>query len=65
VRILAVLTEMPVMTKTTCAACECNLDDNPIKVKIRGRTVEVCCVDCARKLKEADAAVQPGASPRA
>ena len=52
------------MTKRTCAACDCDLDDDLTKVKIRGRTVEVCCTDCARKLKEADAAVQPDASPR-
>jgi ribosome-binding protein aMBF1 (putative translation factor) len=41
------------MTATTCAACDCKLDGNPIKVKIGGKTVEVCCDDCARKLKEA------------
>lgn len=37
----------------TCAACDCELDANLIKVKIGGKTVEVCCGDCARKLKEA------------
>ena len=42
------------MTKKTCAACDCELDDNPIKVKLGGRTVEVCCEDCAAKLKEAE-----------
>jgi hypothetical protein len=41
------------MVETTCAACDCKLDVNPIKVKIGGKTVEVCCDDCARKLKEA------------
>jgi ribosome-binding protein aMBF1 (putative translation factor) len=42
------------MTIRTCAACDCELDGNPIQVTIRGRTVEVCCDDCATKLKEAD-----------
>jgi hypothetical protein len=41
------------MVETTCAACDCKLDVNPIKVKIGGKTVEVCCDECAQKLKEA------------
>ena len=41
------------MIETTCAACDCKLDRNPIKVKIGGKTVEVCCDECAQKLKEA------------
>jgi ribosome-binding protein aMBF1 (putative translation factor) len=41
------------MVEKTCAACDCKLDANPIKVKIGGRTVEVCCDDCAQKLNEA------------
>lgn len=41
------------MTAKTCAACDCKLDANLIKVKIGGKTVEVCCDDCAQKLKEA------------
>jgi ribosome-binding protein aMBF1 (putative translation factor) len=41
------------MAGSTCAACDCKLDVNPIKVKIGGKTVEVCCDECARKLKEA------------
>ena len=43
------------MTAKTCAACDCELDGNPIKVKLAGRTVEVCCEECADKLKEAHA----------
>lgn len=43
------------MTEKTCAACDCKLDANTIKVKVGGRTVEVCCEDCAKKLKEAQA----------
>lgn len=41
------------MMEKTCAACDCKLDANPIKVKIVGKTVEVCCDECAYKLKEA------------
>jgi uncharacterized protein YwlG (UPF0340 family) len=41
------------MVETTCAACDCKLDVNSIKVKIGSKTVEVCSDDCARKLKEA------------
>jgi pimeloyl-ACP methyl ester carboxylesterase len=43
------------MAKKTCAACDCDLDANFIRVKIGGETVEVCCDECARKLKEAHA----------
>ena len=41
------------MIERTCAACDCKLDGNSIKIKIGGKTVEVCCDDCARKLNEA------------
>jgi hypothetical protein len=41
------------MVEKTCAACDCKLDTNPIKVRIGGKTVEVCCEACSRKLKEA------------
>jgi hypothetical protein len=40
-------------TEKTCAACDCKLDDSAIKVKLGGKTVEVCCDECARQLKEA------------
>lgn len=43
------------MRMKTCAACDCELDDHPIKVEIGGKTVEVCCDDCAQKLNEAHA----------
>ena len=49
------------MAENTCAACDCELDANSIKVTIGGRTVEVCCDDCAQKLKEAQASA---AAPR-
>jgi hypothetical protein len=42
-----------VMVETTCAACDCKLDVNSIKIAIGGKTVEVCCDECAQKLKEA------------
>ena len=40
------------MVEKTCAACDCKLDANSIKVKIGGKTVEVCCDECAQKLNE-------------
>ena len=43
------------MLEKTCAACDCKLDTNAIRVKIGGKTVEVCCDECARKLNEAHA----------
>jgi ribosome-binding protein aMBF1 (putative translation factor) len=43
------------MAERTCAACNCKIDGDPIKVTIGGKTVEVCCEDCAQKLKEASA----------
>jgi hypothetical protein len=43
------------MTAKTCAACDCELGANPMKVKIGGTTVEVCCEECAQTLREADA----------
>jgi hypothetical protein len=42
-----------VMLEKTCAACDCKLDANAIQVKIGGKTVDVCCDECAQKLKEA------------
>jgi hypothetical protein len=50
------VTEIPIMTDKTCAACDYKLDENAIKVKLGGKTVEVCCEECARKLKEAHGA---------
>jgi ribosome-binding protein aMBF1 (putative translation factor) len=42
------------MAARTCAACDCALEGEPIKVRIGGKTVEVCCDECARKVKEAE-----------
>lgn len=41
------------MTIKTCAACDYELDANAIEVTIGGKTVEVCCEECAQKLREA------------
>ena len=46
------------MTGKTCAACDCALDANSINVEIGGKTVEVCCGECAQLLKEAHASTQ-------
>lgn len=43
------------MSAETCAVCDYALDGNRITVEIGGRTVEVCCEECAKKLKEANA----------
>jgi hypothetical protein len=49
------------MTEKTCAACDCKLDENSIKVRLDGKTVEVCCDECAQKLQEAHrSAASPG-----
>ena len=45
------------MKEKTCAACDCKLDGNAIKVKLRGEVVEVCCTECAERLKEAQQSV--------
>jgi hypothetical protein len=42
----------------TCAACDYPLDENAIQVTIGGQTVEVCCEECAEKLKEAHASAR-------
>jgi hypothetical protein len=44
-----------VMAEKTCAACDYKLDENAIKVTIGGKAIEVCCEECAQKLKEAHA----------
>lgn len=48
------------MTQKTCAACDYPLDANAISVTIGGKTVEVCCQECATALKEAHAATAAG-----
>jgi hypothetical protein len=41
------------MTEKTCAACDYKLDANAIKVTIGGRVIEVCCEECAQKVRAA------------
>lgn len=44
------------MTQKTCAACDYPLDPkSTVLVKIGGKPVEVCCEECATKLREAAA----------
>lgn len=43
------------MSEKTCAACDYPLDENALEVRIGGQTVEVCCEECAIKLREAHA----------
>lgn len=47
-----------VMKAKTCAACDCELDQNAIRVTIGGNPVDVCCEECAQKLKEAHASAR-------
>ncbi|SFK48724.1 MULTISPECIES: hypothetical protein [unclassified Lysobacter] len=42
------------MNENTCAACDSELDEHAIQVTIGGRAVEVCCEECAHKLREAE-----------
>jgi hypothetical protein len=44
-----------IMKERTCAACDCALDANAVKVTIGGKTVDVCCDECAQKLREPNA----------
>lgn len=48
------------MNEKTCAACDCPLDENATKVRIGGRVVEVCCEECAQKLRETSANPEQG-----
>jgi len=42
------------MKRTTCAACDRELGAETIKVNLGGKSVEVCCEECAAALREAD-----------
>lgn len=46
------------MKMKTCAVCDCALDENALTITIGGKTVEVCCEDCAETLRQAEAAAQ-------
>ena len=49
------------MNEKTCAACDYKLEGETIKVRIGGKTVEVCCAECAQKLNEAHASASTAA----
>jgi hypothetical protein len=46
------------MLEKTCAACDCKLDESAIQVTVGTHVVEVCCEECAQKLREAGAKKQ-------
>jgi len=51
------------MSENTCAACDCELDGSSVSVTLGGKTVEVCCEECAAKLMESfSAAASSGSS---
>jgi len=45
--------EIGLMSEKTCAACDCKLEGDVIRVNLGGKAVEVCCEECARSLQEA------------
>jgi hypothetical protein len=59
--LLSILTTEMTMNTKTCAACDCPLDASAISVTIGGKTVEVCCDECAIALKEARRSIEKGA----
>jgi hypothetical protein len=52
---ISVGVEICTMSERTCAACDCKLATDVISVKLGGKTVEVCCEECAASLREAHA----------
>lgn len=44
------------MSTKTCAVCDCPMDTDAIVVRVGGQAVEVCCEECAARLREACAA---------
>ncbi|MBN9553398.1 MAG: hypothetical protein J0H61_01790 [Alphaproteobacteria bacterium] len=48
------------MTERSCAACDCALEGEAIQVTIAGQVVEVCCEECAERLREAKASALRG-----
>jgi ribosome-binding protein aMBF1 (putative translation factor) len=49
------------MANKTCAVCDYELDGNAIQVTMGDKVVEVCCEECAQKLREAKADAQRSA----
>jgi hypothetical protein len=52
--------ENRIMAEKTCAACDDKIEGDPIQVKVGGITVEVCCEECAQKLREARQSARAG-----
>ncbi|NKJ39265.1 hypothetical protein [Rhizobium sp. SG570] len=52
------------MKRTTCAACDCELGAETIKVNLGGKSVEVCCEECAAALREADQSTSAASSSK-
>lgn len=44
------------MSEKTCAVCDWPLDNGAIVVRVGGQAVDVCCEECAARLREACAA---------
>ncbi len=53
------------MKTDTCAVCDCPLDHTRKSVRIGGRTVEVCCEECAQILRDAEIASRSAAAEAA
>ena len=46
------------MGDRTCVACDCPLDDNPVRVFVHGKPVDVCSSECVEALNEAGVAAR-------
>jgi ribosome-binding protein aMBF1 (putative translation factor) len=51
------------MAEKTCAACDYRIEGDGIPVRIGGKTVEVCCQECAEKLREAERSALASQNP--
>lgn len=40
------------MNTQKCPVCDWDINDDGIKVKVKGQEITVCCDDCARKIEE-------------
>ena len=49
------------MAAEKCPVCDWDMQDGGIKVKVAGKTLTVCCDECAKKARE-DPAKYAGAS---
>jgi len=51
-------------TKTTCPVCQEEIADEGFNVNVQGKSMQVCCDDCAQKVRENPAKYGSGASQR-